>query len=78
MPEASARRSGRPEEFRGRALAEIINLRTARKARARADKDAAAAANRRSFGQTKDEKRVAREAQARLDQILDGAKRDPD
>ena len=59
-------------------MAEIINLRTARKARARAGKEAAASVNRRSFGQTKDEKRVAREEQARLDRTLDGAKREPD
>ena len=59
-------------------MVEIINLRAVRKARARADKDAAATANRRLFGQTKDEKRVAREAQARIDRTLDGAKRDPD
>lgn len=59
-------------------MAEIVNLRIARKARARADKDAAASVNRRLFGQTKDEKRAAREEQARLDCTLDGAKRDPD
>ena len=59
-------------------MAEIINLRAARKARARADKEAVASANRRQFGQTKDEKRVAREEQARLDRTLDGAKREPD
>ena len=59
-------------------MAEIINLRSARKARARADKDAAAAANRRLFGQTKDEKRAAREEQARLDRTLDDARREPD
>ena len=59
-------------------MAEIINLRSARKARARAEKDSAAVANRRLFGQTKDEKRAAREAQARIDRTLDGAKREPD
>ena len=59
-------------------MAEIINLRAARKARARADKEAVASANRRQFGQTKDEKRVAREEQARIGRTLDGAKREPD
>ena len=59
-------------------MAEIINLRAARKARARADKEAVASANRRQFGQTKDEKRAAREEQARLDRTLDGARREPD
>jgi hypothetical protein len=59
-------------------MAEIINLRSARKARARADKDAAATANRGLFGQTKEEKRATRAAQARVDRTLDGAKREPD
>jgi hypothetical protein len=59
-------------------MAEIVNLRTARKARARAEKEAAAAANRRRFGQSGDEKRAAREALARIDRTLDGAKLEPD
>ena len=78
MLEQFARRSGRPEELRWCMVAEIINLRTARRGRARADKAAAASANRRLFGQTKDEKRVARDAQARLERTLDGAKCDTD
>ena len=59
-------------------VAEIINLRSARKARARGEKENAAAANRRQFGQTKEEKAAARRERAHLDQVLDGAKRDTD
>ena len=59
-------------------MAEIVNLRTARKARARAEKEATAAANRRRFGQSGDEKRTAREELARIDRTLDGAKLEPD
>ena len=59
-------------------MADVINLRTARKARARAEKDAAATVNRRLFGQTKEEKRAARDEKDRVDRTLDGARRDPD
>ncbi|WEK02605.1 MAG: DUF4169 family protein [Candidatus Sphingomonas phytovorans] len=59
-------------------MAEIINLRIARKARARAAKDAAASANRLQFGRSGQDKRAARDEQARLDRTLDGARRDPD
>jgi hypothetical protein len=54
-------------------MTEIINLRQARKRKARADKETQAEANRAKFGRTKDEKtRAAREkdhARHRLDQI---------
>jgi Domain of unknown function (DUF4169) len=46
-------------------MADIINLRQARKDKARADKEARAAQNRVKFGRTKEEKRLA-EAQERL------------
>ena len=59
-------------------MADIINLRGARKARARTEKAAAAAANRRLHGQTGDEKRAVREAQTRLARTLDGARREPE
>ena len=59
-------------------MAEIINLRSARKARARAEKATVADANRRQFGRTKAEKAAAAQEQARLDQILDGVKRQED
>ena len=38
--------------------AEIVNLRRARKAKARADREAQAAENRVRFGRTKDERRI--------------------
>ena len=46
-------------------MAEIINLRKARKARTRAEKEAVAAENRVAFGRTKAEKQRA-EAEQRL------------
>jgi hypothetical protein len=46
-------------------MADIVNLRRARKDKARADKEARAAENRIRFGRTKDEKLLA-EARERL------------
>jgi Domain of unknown function (DUF4169) len=46
-------------------MADIINLRRARKDKARADKEARATENRIRFGRTKDEKLLA-EARERL------------
>ena len=46
-------------------MADIINLRRARKDKARADKEARAAENRIRFGRTKDEKLLV-EARERL------------
>jgi hypothetical protein len=57
-------------------VAEIINLRRARKARARATAETTAAANRAAFGRTKAEKQAADADIARHDKTLDGAKRD--
>ena len=59
-------------------MAEIINLRTARKARAREEASAKADANRAAFGRTKEEKRAAKAEADRLEKLLDGAKRDGD
>lgn len=57
-------------------MAEIVNLRQARKAKKRAAGDEAAAANRARFGRTKGEK-LAQEAEAdRQVRLLDGARRD--
>lgn len=57
-------------------MAEIINLKRARKARARADAQAQAAANRTKFGRTRAEKaRDAHEADAR-ERRLDGNRRE--
>lgn len=57
-------------------MADVVNLRLARKARARATKDADAAANRAAFGRTKDERDATTRAGAARDRLLDGAKRD--
>ncbi len=55
---------------------DIINLRTARKRRARAERETLAAQNRVVFGQTKTEKQ-ARKANSELEQRrLDQAKRE--
>ncbi|MEG3163873.1 DUF4169 family protein [Sphingomonas sp. PB2P19] len=57
-------------------MAEIVNLRRARKAKARATAETTADANRAAFGRTKAEKDVAKAEAARHDRTLDGAKRD--
>lgn len=59
-------------------MAEVINLRMARKAKARAASDKVAEANRAKFGQTKGEKAAHKAEVARLDRDLDGAKREQD
>jgi hypothetical protein len=59
-------------------MAEIINLRKARKARTRAASDAHAAANRALHGRTKDEAQASRAENARRESVLDGAKRELD
>jgi Domain of unknown function (DUF4169) len=58
-------------------MAEIINLRLARKAKGRATAQEAAAANRARHGRTKAERdRLAQEAE-RAARLIDGAKREP-
>ncbi len=58
--------------------AEVVNLRMARKARARGEAQVTAAANRAKFGEAKPV-RNAREAEAaRADRTLDGMRREPD
>ena len=57
-------------------MAEIINLRMARKARSRADAAAKADANRTAFGRSKEAKRLARTETVRREKALDGAKRE--
>ncbi|MEO8375357.1 MAG: DUF4169 family protein [Sphingomonas bacterium] len=59
-------------------MADIINLRQARKARARTDAEARAAANRVRFGRTAQEKQASEAEARRADKLLDGAKRDGD
>ena len=58
-------------------MAEVINLRTARKAKARAAKETAATANRAAFGRTKAERKAAATDAERRARTLDGAKREP-
>lgn len=57
-------------------MAEVINLRLARKAKKRADHAATAAENRAKHGQSKAERTAARSETARVAHILDGAKRE--
>ena len=55
---------------------EIINLRQARKAKTRADKDQKAAENRRFHGRTKVEKAVEKAAKEKAASHIDGHKRE--
>lgn len=55
-------------------MAEIVNLRTARKARDRRAAQDAAAANRAKFGRTKAEKAATAVETARIGRTVDGAK----
>lgn len=57
-------------------MGEIVSLRTARKARARADAQTTAAANRAKFGRTKAERAAEDQEAARRAALLDGAKRE--
>jgi len=57
-------------------MADIINLRQARKARARTDAESKAAANRVRFGRTAQEKQVMEAEARRAGKLLDGAKRE--
>ena len=57
-------------------MAEVINLRLARKAMDRAEKTRQAAANRAKFGQAKAERKVRQAEEERAARELDGKKRD--
>lgn len=57
-------------------MAEIVNLRQARKAKARAEKDQAAEANRAKFGRTKAERDLQRKLSDKQNRDLDSHKRD--
>lgn len=57
-------------------MAEIINLKNARKQKARADKDVQAAQSRALFGQTKAEKQLQAAEKARSEKTIDGHKRE--
>lgn len=55
-------------------MAEIVNLRQARKQKARAEKDQKAAENRAHFGRTRHEKSVTRALKDQADKVLDQGK----
>lgn len=57
-------------------MAEIVNLRSFRKQKARADKESAAEANRLKFGRTKAEKAGAAAEKARAEKHIEGHKRE--
>ena len=57
-------------------MAEVINLRRARKARARDAAAEGAAVNRAAFGRTKAERAADATERARGERIVDGAKLD--
>ncbi|QAY75390.1 DUF4169 family protein [Sphingosinicella sp. BN140058] len=59
-------------------MADIINLRMARKAQARAAKDAAAERNRAAHGRTAAERKTAKMEADRQRRLLDAARRDAD
>ncbi|MEZ5667602.1 MAG: DUF4169 family protein [Alphaproteobacteria bacterium] len=59
-------------------MADIVNLRQARKRKARAEKERDAAANRARFGRTGAQKACDRMDQERRDRGLDGARLDDD
>lgn len=54
--------------------ADIINLRQARKQKARAEKDVKATENRAQFGRSKHEKAVTRALRAQVEKALDQGK----
>jgi hypothetical protein len=57
-------------------MAEIVNLRQARKQKARTDKDAAAVHNRAAFGRTKAEKQKSSTEKTIAEKLIDAHKRD--
>jgi hypothetical protein len=57
-------------------MAEVINLRAARKAKDRADARAKGEANALKYGRTKDEKALEKARLEKLSRDLDGAKRE--
>ena len=59
-------------------MAEIVNLRRARKDKVRRERDNEADANRRRFGRTKAEKAADKDASARARRDIDGKKIDRD
>jgi hypothetical protein len=59
-------------------MAEIVNLRRARKDKARRERESEADANRRRFGRTKAEKAADKDARERARREVDGKRIDRD
>lgn len=59
-------------------MADVINLRQARKQKARTEKEAVAAANRAAFGRTKAEKQLTQARQEQAARLLEGHLRTPE
>lgn len=59
-------------------MAEIINLRRARKAKARSEREAEAEANRRLHGRSGAEKKREADTRERAARHIDGHRREPD
>lgn len=59
-------------------MAEIINLRMVRKAKARATAQASAEANRAKYGRTKAERKATEREEEVRARLLDGARRERD
>lgn len=57
-------------------MVNVVNLRQVRKAKARGEAQARAAANRAAHGRTKAEKAAARAERERVERTVDGAKRE--
>ncbi len=57
-------------------MADLVNLRAARKRKEREGKEATAAANRAAFGRTKSEKAVTKAKQMKESKHLDAHRRD--
>lgn len=59
-------------------MVEIVNLRRARKDKARRDRESEADANRRRFGRTRAEKTADKDAETRARRSLDGKQLEPE
>ncbi|KFG91767.1 hypothetical protein BV98_000015 [Sphingobium herbicidovorans NBRC 16415] len=57
-------------------MGDIINLRQARKAKARGEKERVAAANRAKFGRTKAERQASLQEEVRQTQRIEGNRRE--
>ena len=74
----TAPQSGRCTHDRGAMSGDVVNLRMARKVRARELAQATATANRAKFGEAKPARTARKIETARAERALDGARREPD